>query len=58
MTRAELLERLDVLLGRRTAEGIVFGDVSTGARVIDPEMRLLLDAAPVRLRVTLTTRYD
>ena len=32
MTRAELLERLDVLLGGRTAEEIVFGDVSTGAQ--------------------------
>jgi cell division protease FtsH len=32
MTRAELLDRLDVLLGGRTAEEIVFGDVSTGAQ--------------------------
>ena len=32
MTRAELLERLDVLLGGRTAEEIVFGEVSTGAQ--------------------------
>jgi cell division protease FtsH len=31
MTRAELVERLDVLLGGRVAEEIVFGDVSTGA---------------------------
>ena len=31
MTRAELLDRLDVLLGGRVAEEIVFGDVSTGA---------------------------
>ncbi|WP_211167106.1 ATP-dependent zinc metalloprotease FtsH [Aromatoleum evansii] len=31
-TRAELLERIDVLLGGRVAEEIVFGDVSTGAR--------------------------
>ena len=31
MTRAELLERLDVLLGGRVAEEIIFGDVSTGA---------------------------
>lgn len=32
MTRAELLDRLDVLLGGRAAEEIVFGDVSTGAQ--------------------------
>jgi cell division protease FtsH len=32
MTRAELLDRLDVLLGGRVAEEIIFGDVSTGAR--------------------------
>ena len=32
MTRAELLERLDVLLGGRTAEEIVFGEVTTGAQ--------------------------
>ena len=32
MTRAELLDRLDVLLGGRVAEEIVFGDVSTGAQ--------------------------
>jgi cell division protease FtsH len=32
MTRAELLDRLDVLLGGRTAEEIVFGDISTGAQ--------------------------
>jgi len=31
MTRAELLDRLDVLLGGRVAEEITFGDVSTGA---------------------------
>ena len=31
LTRAELLDRLDVLLGGRVAEEIVFGDVSTGA---------------------------
>jgi cell division protease FtsH len=31
MTRTELLDRLDVLLGGRVAEEIVFGDVSTGA---------------------------
>src|SRR2546426_4038730 len=31
MTRSELLDRLDVLLGGRVAEEIVFGDVSTGA---------------------------
>ena len=32
MTRAELLERLDVLLGGRVAEELVFGDISTGAQ--------------------------
>jgi len=32
MTRSELLDRLDVLLGGRVAEELVFGDVSTGAR--------------------------
>ena len=32
LTRAELLDRLDVLLGGRVAEEIVFGDVSTGAQ--------------------------
>jgi len=32
MTRAELLDRLDVLLGGRVAEEIVFGDISTGAQ--------------------------
>jgi cell division protease FtsH len=32
ITRAELLDRLDVLLGGRVAEEIVFGDVSTGAQ--------------------------
>jgi cell division protease FtsH len=32
MTRAELLDRLDVLLGGRTAEEIVFADISTGAQ--------------------------
>jgi cell division protease FtsH len=32
MTRGELLERLDVLLGGRVAEEIIFGDVSTGAQ--------------------------
>ena len=31
LTRAELLDRLDVLLGGRVAEEIVFGDGSTGA---------------------------
>ena len=31
MTRMELLDRLDVLLGGRVAEEIVLGDVSTGA---------------------------
>jgi cell division protease FtsH len=31
-TRAELLDRLDVLLGGRVAEELVFGDVSTGAQ--------------------------
>ena len=32
MRRAELLDRVDVLLGGRVAEEIVFGDVSTGAQ--------------------------
>ena len=32
LRRAELLDRLDVLLGGRGAEEIVFGDVSTGAQ--------------------------
>jgi cell division protease FtsH len=32
LTRTELLDRLDVLLGGRTAEEIIFGDVSTGAQ--------------------------
>jgi cell division protease FtsH len=31
LTRAELLDRLDVLLGGRVAEEIVFADISTGA---------------------------
>jgi len=32
LTRAELLDRVAVLLGGRAAEGLVFGDVSTGAQ--------------------------
>jgi cell division protease FtsH len=32
MTRTELLDQLDVMLGGRTAEELVFGDVSTGAQ--------------------------
>ena len=32
MTRSELLARINVLLGGRVAEEIVFGDVSTGAQ--------------------------
>jgi cell division protease FtsH len=32
MTRTELLERLDVLLGGRVAEELIFGDISTGAQ--------------------------
>jgi cell division protease FtsH len=31
LTHAELLDRLDVLLGGRVAEEVIFGDVSTGA---------------------------
>jgi cell division protease FtsH len=31
LTRTELLDRLDVLLGGRVAEEIIFGDISTGA---------------------------
>ena len=109
MTRAELLDRLDVLLGGRVAEELVFGDVSTGAqddlqratdiarhmitrygmsealglatfedprqalflpgwsgapkeyseetsRLIDGEIRQLLDAAHARVRETLTAK--
>ena len=32
MTRTELLDRLDVLLGGRVAEELTFGDISTGAQ--------------------------
>ncbi|MFQ5852168.1 MAG: ATP-dependent zinc metalloprotease FtsH [Candidatus Binatia bacterium] len=32
MTRAELLDRLDVLMGGRIAEEVIFSDVSTGAQ--------------------------
>lgn len=32
MTRAELLDRLQVLLGGRAAEEVIFGDISTGAQ--------------------------
>ena len=32
LTRTELLDRLDVMLGGRVAEELVFGDVSTGAQ--------------------------
>jgi cell division protease FtsH len=32
MTRLDLLHRLDVLLGGRVAEEIIFGDISTGAQ--------------------------
>lgn len=32
MTRAELLDRLDVLVGGRVAEEIIFGDITTGAQ--------------------------
>jgi cell division protease FtsH len=32
MRRAELLDRIDVLLGGRVAEEIIFGDISTGAQ--------------------------
>jgi len=32
MTRAELLDRIDVLLGGRVAEEVIFGDISTGAQ--------------------------
>src|SRR5574337_966262 len=32
MRRSELLDRIDVLLGGRVAEDLVFGDVSTGAQ--------------------------
>ena len=109
LTRAELLDRIDVLLGGRAAEELIFGDVSTGAqddlqratdlarhmvtrygmsemlgpvafeqpsqsvfldlpsavgkeysestgRVIDAEIRKLLDAAHERVRSTLIDR--
>src|SRR2546426_3267376 len=108
-TRAEMLDRLDVLLGGRTAEEIIFGDISTGAqddlqratdlvrhmitrygmsetlglatfeaprqalflqvptgaakeyseetaRVIDAEIQQFLEAAHLRVRVTLTEK--
>jgi cell division protease FtsH len=32
MTRDELLDRLQVLLGGRVAEEVIFGDISTGAQ--------------------------
>jgi cell division protease FtsH len=32
LTRAELLDRIDVLLGGRVAEELIFGDISTGAQ--------------------------
>jgi cell division protease FtsH len=32
LTRTELLDRMDVLLGGRAAEELIFGDVSTGAQ--------------------------
>ncbi len=32
MSRQELLEKIDVLLGGRAAETIIFGDVTTGAQ--------------------------
>lgn len=44
MTRAELLDQLDVLLGGRVAEAIVFG----------AEIRALLEAAQARVRQTFT----
>jgi cell division protease FtsH len=111
MTRAELLDRLDVLVGGRVAEELVFGDISTGAqddlqratdiarhmitrygmsqalglatfeaprqalflqvptgapkeyseetaRVIDAEIRTLLEASHVRVRETLTAKRE
>jgi len=42
MRRAELLDRIDVLLGGRVAEEIVFGDVSTGAQ---NDLQLVTDLA-------------
>ena len=48
LTRAELLDRLDVLLGGRVAEEIEFGDVSTGAQ---DDLQRATDIA--RLMVTL-----
>jgi cell division protease FtsH len=111
LTRAELLDRMDVLLGGRVAEEIVFGDISTGAqddlqhatdlardmvtrygmseslgpvtfeeprhalfldvpsfarkeyseataRMIDAEIRKLVESAHARVRDTLTSRRD
>jgi cell division protease FtsH len=51
MTRAELLDRLDVLLGGRVAEELIFGDVSTGAqddlqRATDMARHMVARAAP------------
>ena len=109
--RAELMDRIDVLLGGRTAEELIFGDVSTGAqedlqqatdlarhmvarfgmsealglaafeqprpsifldvpaamareyseetaRIIDAEIRKLLDASHERVRETLSQQRD
>ena len=39
MTRAELLDRLDVLLGGRTAEEIIFGDSPQGHKTTSSEPR-------------------
>jgi cell division protease FtsH len=47
LKKAELLDRLDVLLGGRVAEELVFGDVSTGAQ---DDLRRATDMA--RLMVT------
>jgi len=47
LTKAELLDRLDVLLGGRVAEELVFGDISTGAQ---DDLRRATDMA--RLMVT------
>jgi len=52
LTRGELLDRLDVMLGGRTAEELLCGDEDT-ARAVDREVRTLLDAAHQRVPFTL-----
>ena len=59
LKKTELLDRLDVFLGARVAEELVFGDVSTGAQNdlqqaadMARHMVMLLDEAHVRVRET------